>query len=203
MCPTNTFTAVIAAAGLSTRMGAFKPILPLGEESISRSLVLAFVGAGSIPVTVVTGYMAETLASHLGGLPVRLVHNSAYRTSQMFDSLRLGLLSLQKEEAAPLPDKIFLCPADIPLVSSETIACMARQEADIVIPVCSGRKGHPVCVSSSMLFALLEHDGTDGLRGALNGLSIKPLMLAVSDPGILTDADTMEDYERIKKLLRR
>ena len=175
MCPTNTFTAVIAAAGLSTRMGAFKPILPLGEESISRSLVLAFVG----------------------------VHNSAYRTSQMFDSLRLGLLYLQKEEAAPLPDKIFLCPADIPLVSSETIACMARQEADIVIPVCSGRKGHPVCVSSSMLFALLEHDGTDGLRGALNGLSIKPLMLAVSDPGILTDADTTEDYERIKKLLRR
>ena len=50
MCPTNTFTAVIAAAGLSTRMGAFKPILPLGEESISRSLVLAFVGAGSLPV---------------------------------------------------------------------------------------------------------------------------------------------------------
>lgn len=93
MCPTNTFTAVIAAAGLSTRMGAFKPILPLGEESISRSLVLAFVRAGSLPVTVVTGYMAETLASHLGGLPVRLVHNSAYRTSQMFDSLRLGLLS--------------------------------------------------------------------------------------------------------------
>ena len=94
MCPTNTFTAVIAAAGLSTRMGAFKPILPLGEESISRSLVLAFVRAGSLPVTVVTGYMAETLASHLGGLPVRLVHNSAYRTSQMFDSLRLDSIPL-------------------------------------------------------------------------------------------------------------
>jgi len=66
MCPTNTFTAVIAAAGLSTRMGAFKPILPLGEESISRSLVLAFVRAGSLPVTVVTGYMAETLARPSG-----------------------------------------------------------------------------------------------------------------------------------------
>ena len=50
-----------------------------------------------------------------------------------------------------------------------------------------------------MLSMLLEHDGTDGLRGALNGLSIKPLMLAVSDPGVLTDADTTEDYERIKK----
>ena len=95
MCPTNTFTAVIAAAGLSARMGAFKPILPLGEESISRSLVLAFVGAGSLPVTVVTGYMAETLASHLGGLPVRLVHNSAYRTST--DWLKLVKKSLYKK----------------------------------------------------------------------------------------------------------
>ena len=148
-------------------MGAFKPILPLGEESISRSLVLAFVGAGSLPVTVVTGYMAETLASHLGGLPVRLVHNSAYRTSQMFDSPRLGLLSLKGGGRRRSPDKIFLCPADIPLVSSETIACMARQEADIVIPVCGGRKGHPVCVSSSMLLRLLEHDGTGrAARGA-------------------------------------
>ena len=137
MCPTNTFTAVIAAAGLSARMGAFKPILPLGEESISRSLVLAFVGAGSLPVTVVTGYMAETLASHLGGLPVRLVHNSAYRTSQMFDSLRLGLLSLQKEEAAPLPDKIFqIYRSSLPRLSP---AWRGRRQISLFLSAADGK----------------------------------------------------------------
>lgn len=138
--------------------------------------------------------MAETLASHLGGLPVRLVHNSAYQTSQMFDSLRLGLLS-QKEEAAPLPDKIFSV-RQIYRSSSETIACMARQRQISLFLSAADEK--PSCLRLSSMLLLLEHDRTDGLRGALNGLSIKPLMLAVSDPGILTDADTTEDYERIK-----
>lgn len=193
-----TFTAVIAAAGLSSRMGAFKPTLPLGNDSISRRLILAFIRAGSLPVTVVTGFMAEALADHLKDLPVRLVHNKNYETSHMFDSLSLGLRACLENPA--LPDKIFLCPADMPLISPETISLMAGQEANVIIPVCEGRKGHPVCISKTLLPALLSHDGTDGLRGALKPFSSEIFHLPVDDAGILTDADTMEDYRKIRKL---
>lgn len=193
-----TFTAVIAAAGLSSRMGAFKPTLPLGNDSISRRLILAFIRAGSLPVTVVTGFMAEALADHLKDLPVRLVHNKNYETSHMFDSLSLGLRACLENPA--LPDKIFLCPADMPLISPETISLMAGQEAGVIIPVCEGRKGHPVCISKTLLPVLLSHDGTDGLRGALKPFSSEIFHLPVDDAGILTDADTMEDYRKIRKL---
>ncbi len=193
-----TFTAVIAAAGLSSRMGAFKPTLPLGNDSISRRLILTFIRAGSLPVTVVTGFMAEALADHLKDLPVRLVHNKNYETSHMFDSLSLGLRACLENPA--LPDKIFLCPADMPLISPETISLMAGQEAGVIIPVCEGRNGHPVCISKALLPALLSHDGTDGLRGALKPLSSEIFHLPVDDAGILTDADTMEDYRKIRKL---
>lgn len=201
MNPAVTFTAVIAAAGLSSRMGAFKPALPLGGESISRRLIASFAEAGSLPVTVVTGFKAGTLAEHLKDMPVRLVFNPDYRTCQMFDSLRLGLTSLC-ESYAGLPAKIFLCPADIPLIRPETISLMARQEAGVVIPVCGGRKGHPVCISSAFLPLLLSHDGTDGLRGVLKTLQEETCLLSVPDPGILADADTMEDYKKIQAAYR-
>lgn len=199
MNSSKTFTAVIAAAGLSSRMGAFKPTLPLGNDSISRRLILAFIRAGSLPVTVVTGFMAETLGEHLKDLPVRLVHNKNYETSHMFDSLSLGLRSLTAANPV-LPDKIFLCPADMPLISPETISLMAGQESGVIIPVCEGRKGHPVCISKALVPALLSHDGTDGLRGALKPFSSEIFHLPVDDAGILTDADTMEDYRKIREL---
>lgn len=201
MTSVHSFTAVLAAAGLSSRMGAFKPTLPLGGESMSRSLISSFSKAGALPVVVVTGFMGESLAVHLKDLPVRLVHNEAYETSQMFDSLRIGLSFLQQQDG-PLPDKIFLCPADLPLIRPETVSLMAAQDADAVIPSFQGRKGHPVCIGASLIPQILSHGGRDGLRGALKALSTPILLLPVPDPGILMDADTKEDYERLKAVCR-
>lgn len=201
MMSIHSFTAVLAAAGLSSRMGAFKPTLPLGGESISRSLISSFSKAGALPVVVVTGFMGESLAVHLKDLPVRLVPNEAYETSEMFDSLRIGLSFLQQQDG-PLPDKIFLCPADLPLIRPETISLMAAQDADTVIPSFQGRKGHPVCIGASLIPQILSHGGRDGLRGALKALRTPILLLPVPDPGILMDADTKEDYERLKAVCR-
>ena len=39
-------TAIITAAGLSSRMGSFKPLLPLGDTTIARMLIGRFVEAG-------------------------------------------------------------------------------------------------------------------------------------------------------------
>lgn len=201
MMSAHSFTAVIAAAGLSSRMGAFKPVLPLDGESISRRLINAFLEAGALPVVVVTGFKSKTLAAHLKDLPVRLVYNEAFEASQMFDSLLLGLSFLQNQNE-PLPDKLFLCPADLPLIQPQTISFMAAQKDGAVVPVYQGRKGHPVCIDASVLPRILSHDGRDGLRGALKELQIPVRLLPVSDPGILMDADTRKDYQRLKALCR-
>ena len=48
--------AVIAAAGLSSRMGDFKPLLPFGKECVARHLTQMLARTGVSPVVMVTGY---------------------------------------------------------------------------------------------------------------------------------------------------
>lgn len=46
--------AVIAAAGLSSRMGDFKPLLPFGKECVARHLTQMLARTGVSPVVMVT-----------------------------------------------------------------------------------------------------------------------------------------------------
>ena len=51
--------AVLAAAGLSSRMGDFKPLLPFGDTTIAFHVTSMLRRLGADPVIVVTGYRAE------------------------------------------------------------------------------------------------------------------------------------------------
>ena len=48
--------AVITAAGMSSRMGEFKPLLPYKGTTMIRYLTELFLDAGAVPVVVVTGF---------------------------------------------------------------------------------------------------------------------------------------------------
>ena len=84
--------AVLAAAGLSSRMKDFKPMLPFGGSTIAGHIVTMLKDMGISPVIVVTGYRAEELEAHLSYAGVRFVRNERYRETEMFDSVKLGLL---------------------------------------------------------------------------------------------------------------
>ena len=51
--------ALIVAAGKSSRMGDFKPMLQLGSISIAQRVINNFRQAGISKVVVVTGYKAD------------------------------------------------------------------------------------------------------------------------------------------------
>ena len=57
--------ALIVAAGKSSRMGDFKPMLQLGSISIAQRVINNFRQAGISKVVVVTGYHADVLECHL------------------------------------------------------------------------------------------------------------------------------------------
>ena len=97
------FGALIPAAGLSSRMGRFKPLLPLGSSTFLDQLLHTMRAAGVGPVVIVTGWHAEEIEAHLAGQPeVFLVHNPEYARTQMFDSIRQGLPLLQSR-CSPFP----------------------------------------------------------------------------------------------------
>lgn len=57
--------ALIVAAGMSSRMGDFKPMLNIGSISIAQRVVATFQQAGIRKIVMVTGYNAVALERHL------------------------------------------------------------------------------------------------------------------------------------------
>lgn len=190
--------AVVAAAGLSSRMGAFKPLLPFDGATVIARCIANLRAAGAADVVVVTGYRAEELTAHLRGCDVTLVHNPHYAETQMFDSLCLGLRALPEDCKA-----ILLTPGDVPLVKPETVRALLAAGAGFACPVCAGRRGHPVALDAAYRSALLEYTGEGGLRGAVAALGIPVTEVEVDDAGMPLDLDTPEDYKTALALLAR
>ena len=84
------YSAVVAAAGLSSRMKAFKPLLPLADGTVIGAVITTLKRAGVDDIVVVTGYKADEMAVHLEKHEVRIVENKLYAESEMFDSIKLG-----------------------------------------------------------------------------------------------------------------
>lgn len=189
-------TAIITAAGLSSRMGSFKPLLPLGPTSIVRTLIGNFTDAGVDDIVMVTGNRADELEAHVADLPVRCVRNPEFATTQMAASVRIGF-----ESVGPSCDRILLCPVDVPLWLPSTAARLLAAKAPIALPIHGGREGHPLMLEASLLPALLETLDEQGLRAALEASGELIARIPVDDEGAVQDADTPEDYERLLAIL--
>ena len=57
--------AVIAAAGIASRMGEFKPLLKFGNMTIIERIISTLKGAGIEEIVVVTGSNAKQLEDFL------------------------------------------------------------------------------------------------------------------------------------------
>ena len=192
--------AVIVAAGLSSRMKEFKPMLCLGEKTVIEHTIGALREAGVAPITVVVGYKGDVLRRHLSGSGVRFAENPRYAQTKMFDSILIGL-----SDTRGRCDRVFLMPADVPLVRTETLLALLGTEGPLVRPVYGGKGGHPLLADTALFPALKQHNGEGGLRGAIEAMHIPMVNVPVDDEGILLDADTPADYKKLIHLenLRR
>lgn len=192
----ESYCVLISAAGRCRRMGAFKPLLPIGDTPAILHMLENYFRSGVSHAVIVTGYQAETLKAACSGYPnITFVHNPDYLTNEMYDSILLGLSAVPETYS-----HILFTPVDIPFVSPASIRAVIETEGDLVFPSYQLRKGHPLKISSKHFSSLLSHNGEDGLRGALSSLKLSPVYAIVNDPFILTDMDTPEAYQ---KLLRQ
>lgn len=187
------FGAVIPAAGLSSRMGAFKPLLPFAGQTVIEAAVGSAMPYLQTAVAVV-GYRGGELAALLRGrfgAALTVIENPDYAATDMLRSVQLGL------RAMGACDAFFLLPADMPLISDEVYAALTAAfdgSADVVYPVLDGRRGHPPLIHARLIPDILGYEGDGGLRAILSGRREKSI--AVSDKGIFTDLDTPQDYEK-------
>ena len=186
--------ALIVAAGMSSRMGDFKPMLNIGSISIAQRVVATFQQAGVDKIVMVTGYNAVMLERHLAGNGIVFLRNEEYETTQMLESACIGLRYLQDK-----CDRLLFTPVDIPLFTSATVQALLESDAKLASPVCGGFTGHPILISSDLVPAILADPGDEGLRGALDRCGAEMELISVEDRGVLHDADTPEDYRALLK----
>lgn len=186
--------AVIVAAGMSSRMGDFKPMLNIGSISIAQRVVATFQQAGIEKIVMVTGFNATALEKHLANNGIVFLRNEEYEHTQMFDSAKIGLEYMQDK-----CDRVLFTPVDIPLFTAATVHSLLERGADLACPVCQGQTGHPILIASHLIEAILKDEGEGGLRGALDRCGAAMREIPVADQGILHDADTPQDF---KALLR-
>ncbi len=186
---------IILAAGLSSRMGSFKPLLPIHGRPAIVHLISTMQSAGVGHCIVVTGHRAEELTASCSGLKaVSFVHNPDYSSTGMLESARIGFRAIPGDCS-----RILLTPADIPLIPASVVRELLSADAPLIYPSYHNRKGHPVVFDAVWLEKIISFHGEGGLRSALAALPTEPAYLITEDPHILMDMDTPEDYQKILK----
>lgn len=181
---------VILAAGASSRMGQPKALLEYdGETFVHRLARILDEVCGC--VVVVVGYDAERVQAAVSSGTI-VVDNSQPELG-MLSSLQCGLRQVMDADAV-----IFL-PVDYGAVRRETIAAIAAESAaaEIVVPECQGRHGHPVRVSRSIASELLSLPQTSQARDVIRRHRDVTRYLPVDDLGVITDVDEPEDYRAL------
>lgn len=194
------YSAIILAAGYSSRMGKFKPLMDIyGSTAVERNIDL-FQKCGINNIMVVTGYLNELIESKIKN-KCKVVFNKDYDKG-MYSSIKTGVRALSKDNEA-----FFILPSDIPSVKSNTILTMIKSyeglDKGILFPTFLEEKGHPVLISSFFLEEILKSNPKEGLREILNCEINCWNFVKVADRGILLDMDTKDDFDILLKHIEK
>lgn len=191
--------AIIAAAGISSRMGECKPLLKFGKITIIERIISTLRGAGIDEIVIITGSKAEELERHLKNQGITFLRNKEYLTTQMLDSAKIGFRYYQGK-----CQKVIFTPADIPLYTQDTVKRLVLSDKAISYPLVNGKRGHPICIHQEVFESILTYTGQNGLKGALKEAEtrkgIEAEEIDVADQGILYDVDMKADYEKLLQI---
>lgn len=194
---------IILAAGLSSRMGFYKPLANLNGKPMICRTIDSMLNGGVEQVIVVTGFNREILCQTLSqyyGNKIKIAYNENYSNGKMFDSVLAGIKEVKDVDA------FYILLADMPAVDPETFRqlrqAMIRTKKMLIHPVVDGCKRHPPLISSKMISKILRYSGEGGMRGFWKQESAQQYMVTVDDPGCTMDTDTPEDLEKMRAYLK-
>jgi molybdenum cofactor cytidylyltransferase len=191
-------SAIVLAAGMSTRMGQQKLLLPWGKETVISQIIGTIQKAGLTQIIVVTGKDDRELNSILSQLPITQVTNSDYANGSMVTSLQKGLAAIQDKNVVAVI--IFL--GDQPTVQVDTIRSIIeayiKSGSDIVVPSFQLHQGHPWLIDRKLWGEIqgltLENTMKDFLAHRKKSIQY----VIVDSPTVLQDMDTPEEFRKIK-----
>lgn len=196
MTDNQPYQAIILAAGHSTRMGlpklslAFRQGIIFLEQCVSQ---FQLFGCSKV-VVVVNSEGLQWIDEHKPAIKkkMRLVLNPDPDRGRL-SSLQLGIQKSNIEEG------LFIHNVDNPFVSQKMLhhiytGSYENKEFDYISLRYHGQGGHPLMVSKSLAQAILDEPSYESLNHILS--KYKRTDVAVDDPAILVNINTMEEYQQ-------
>ena len=205
----NKASALILAAGYSSRMGDFKPLMTLGEKTALEHLVGTFLAAGldRDALFVVTGYQRHQLAPLIRKLGIREIFHPDFQEG-MFSSIQAGLKGIQPYQEKENWSGTLMTQVDCPLPDPLTIRALLREGKEdrkktpsILVPAYRGKKGHPIFIPREYSQEILNYQGKMGLKSFLFEHQENLQILETGDEGAVLDMDTRQDYLELQQYL--
>lgn len=186
-------SAIVLAAGKSSRMGENKLLLPWNGSTVIRHIVDVLACAPVAEVWVVTGFEADLLQSALEGAPCRLAHNPDFE-SGMASSIATGV------RAAPEADGYLIALGDMPFLKSELVLRVVKRAAKdrIVVPRFKDRLGQPILFGAEFRGELLTLHSDKGAKVLLGQYSDRLEFVETDDDRQFEDIDTAEAFEALR-----
>ncbi len=191
-------TAVILAAGKSSRMGVPKLSLAWGDGTILEQTIRHSQASSAHDLLVVTGHGAaavEAMATQAMPSPVPTVHNIAHADGEMIVSLQTAVSHLDDNI-----DAVLVILGDQPLVETavlnQLIHAFWRGEGDIIAPTFAGKRGNPVLIARKHFAELLALPPDAAPHYLLRNHPVTHI--PVNSDSILKDVDDRESYEQLR-----
>lgn len=186
---------IMLAAGLSSRMGKWKMMLPWGEGTILDS-ALASALAFCDRVVLVTGFRGDELAACYRDHPgVEVVFNPQYQDG-MFSSIQCGVGHIRAS-------RFFLALGDMPEVTPGVYRRLwANADAgSCIIPAYDRGKGHPVLLPQRAISLIRRAQQGTTLRDVIGQMAAR--VIPVVNQGIHWDVDTPQQYLEVARRCRK
>ena len=196
---------IVLAAGMSSRLGSPKQLVLAGGQCLLDRVLDEALTSCLDRIVLVLGHRAGEVTTALKERHdrdrLRILINPAYRDG-MSSSIRTGIESVQDTFSA-----IMIILGDQPFVGTSLINLLIRRYRssgkDICVPVCRGRRGHPVIIGRQFYDAVMSTTGDIGARQILRSNPESVLGVEISDSRIFFDVDTQTDIKNLQSRFSR
>lgn len=193
-------TAIVLAAGLSSRMGAAnKLLLPLGAKLLLQHTLDQLLASNLAEIIVVLGHEKTLVRPAIEDRAITIIDNPNYQQG-MTTSIQAGIKALPEQVKG-----IMVCLSDLPLIQAaeynHLLAAFQQHysfdQGCIVMPTYQSVPGNPVLFSHHFFSKILAHKELTGCKGIIKAHPGLVKKIPMEHDHIHRDVDTPDAYQKM------
>ena len=179
-------------------MGKHKLLLPWGKAKVIDAVLKAWTESKVEKTLIVVRSSDKELQTACQQWPVEILIPPK-DPEDMKASVRFGIHHLRATSEPTESDALLVAPADIPMLSTETINRLVEQPRDgskILVPKFGDQRGQPTLFPWPLTPQIFWLKDGEGLNALVERSEIKPVGFPANQ--LTSDMDTPQDYESLR-----